>query len=144
MKISLQNKLNLTKAKSYATKLNGVTSFKISLLHEDDFVWHRKMLKEINKIDNFIERKSFNIPLNINSLISLFASTLNVQKNINCNIFYVGEVCISLCVEDLSAFILSLFSINGTYDFSLAFTSPDRVIVLSDNEYEVEFYYMHK
>ena len=63
MKISLKEKLNLTKAKNYVTKLNGISSFNISFLNEDGFIWHRKMLMEINKIDNNIKKKVFNLPV---------------------------------------------------------------------------------
>ncbi len=61
-----------------------------------------------------------------------------------CNMFYSGNVSISFYVESFSDFILSLFSINRTYDFSLVFMSPDRVIALSDNEYDIHLYYIHK
>ncbi|EGN3009122.1 hypothetical protein ACUVOY_005157 [Escherichia coli] len=144
MKISLEDKLNLIRAKDYASQLNGVTSFDVSFLRKNDFMWHREMLMAINKTDNIIERRVFNLPLNINDLARDVESTLNVKKDILCNIFYNGDVCISLHVENFSNFILSLFSINETYDLSLAFTFPDRLIVLSDNEYDVQLYYIHK
>ncbi|OTQ11753.1 hypothetical protein B6D11_12390, partial [Gilliamella apicola] len=69
MKISLKEKLNLTKAKNYVTKLNGISSFNISFLNENEFIWHRKMLMEINKIDNNIKKKVFNLPINRNVLM---------------------------------------------------------------------------
>ncbi|EKR9032341.1 TPA: hypothetical protein KYD85_004637, partial [Escherichia coli] len=56
MKISLEDKLNLIRAKDYASKLNGVTSFDVSFLRKNDFMWHREMLMAINKTDNIIER----------------------------------------------------------------------------------------
>ncbi|WP_250151558.1 hypothetical protein [Escherichia coli] len=49
MKISLEDKLNLIRAKDYASKLNGVTSFDVSFLRKNDFMWHREMLMAINK-----------------------------------------------------------------------------------------------
>lgn len=42
MKISLKDKLNLFRAKDYATKLDGISSFNISYLHDNEFIWHRK------------------------------------------------------------------------------------------------------
>ena len=71
-------------------------------------------------------------------------SILNVKKDTICNLFYYENICISFCVENFSNFILSLFKINRTYDFSLALTSPDRVIVLSDNEYDIHLYNIQK
>ncbi|WP_198199689.1 hypothetical protein [Gilliamella sp. W8145] len=56
MKTILKDKLNLFRARDYATKLNGVSSFNVSFLHDNEFIWHRKMLKEINKIDNDIKK----------------------------------------------------------------------------------------
>ena len=144
MKISLKDKLNLFRAKDYATKLDGISSFNISFLHDNEFIWHRKMLMEINKIDNIIKKKVFNLPINRNVLVSEVESILNIKKDIICNMFYYGDICISFYVENFSNFILSLFSINKTYDFSLAFTSPDRVIALSDNEYDIYLYYIQK
>ena len=41
MKISLKDKLNLFRAKDYATKLDGISSFNISFLHDNEFIWHR-------------------------------------------------------------------------------------------------------
>lgn len=144
MKTSLKDKLNLFRARDYATKLDGVSSFNVSLLHDNEFIWHRKMLKEINKIDNDIKKIFFNLPINRNILAREVESILNIKKDIMCNMFYSGDVSIFFYVESFSDFILSLFSINRTYDFSLAFTSPDRVIVLSDNEYDIHLYYIHK
>lgn len=80
MKISFEYKLNLIRAKYYASKLNGVTSFDVSFLRKNDFMWHREMLMAINKTDNIIERKIFNLPLNINDLARDVKSTLNVKK----------------------------------------------------------------
>ncbi|MEL8174870.1 hypothetical protein J4V41_25590, partial [Escherichia coli] len=90
MKISLEDKLNLIRAKDYASKLNGVTSFDVSFLRKNDFMWHREMLMAINKTDNIIERRVFNLPLNINDLARDVESTLNVKKDILCNILYNG------------------------------------------------------
>lgn len=36
MNISLKDKLNLFRARDYATKLNGVSSFNVSFLHDND------------------------------------------------------------------------------------------------------------
>lgn len=144
MKISLKEKLNLTKAKNYVSKLNGISSFNISFLNENEFIWHRKMLMEINKIDNNIKKKVFNLPINRNVLMREVETILNVKKDTICNMFYYGDVCISFYIENFSDFLLSLFSINRTYDFSLALTSPDRVIVLSDNENDIHLYYIKK
>ncbi|MBI0037823.1 hypothetical protein H3T61_06250 [Gilliamella sp. B14384H2] len=144
MKTSLKDKLNLFRARDYATKLNGISSFNVSLLHDNEFIWHRKMLIEINKIDNDIKKIFFNLPINRNVLAREVESILNIKKDIMCNMFYSGNVSISFYVESFSDFILSLFSINRTYDFSLVFTSPDRVIALSDNEYDIHLYYIHK
>lgn len=144
MKTNLKNKLNLIKAKNYASKIDGVSSFNISFLHENEFVWHREKLMEINKIDNIIKKKVFNLPINRNVLMREVETILNVKKDTICNMFYYGDVCISFYIENFSDFLLSLFSINRTYDFSLALTSPDRVIVLSDNEYDIHLYYIKK
>lgn len=144
MKTILKDKLNLFRARDYATKLDGVSSFNVSLLHDNEFIWHRKMLIEINKIDNEIKKIFFNLPINRNVLAREVESILNIKKDIMCNMFYSGNVSISFYVESFSDFILSLFSINRTYGFSLVFTSPDRVIALSDNEYDIHLYYIHK
>lgn len=144
MKTNLKNKLNLIKAKNYASKIDGVSSFNISFLHENEFVWHRERLMEINKIDNIIKKKVFNLPIKRNVLVREVESILNVKKDTICNLFYYENICISFCVENFSNFILSLFKINRTYDFSLALTSPDRVIVLSDNEYDIHLYNIQK
>ncbi|MDC9134140.1 hypothetical protein PSJ72_18805 [Escherichia coli] len=92
MKISLEDKLNLIRAKDYASKLNGVTSFDVSFLRKNDFMWHREMLMAINKTDNIIERRVFNLPLNINDLARDVESTLNVKKNIFFAIYSIMEM----------------------------------------------------
>ena len=144
MKTNLKDKLNLIKAKNYASKIDGVSSFNISFLHENEFVWYRERLMEINKIDNIIKKKVFNLPIKRNVLVREVESILNVKKDTICNLFYYENICISFCVENFSNFILSLFKINRTYDFSLTLTSPDRVIVLSDNEYDIHLYNIQK
>ena len=70
-------------------------------------------------------------------------SLLKIEKT-SCRLVFEGKSVISACVNDFYSFITSVFILNKTYDISLLFQSPDRVISISDNEYDVDFYYVKK
>lgn len=142
MSIKLEEKLLLNRAKKYAAKLKGIGSFSISLLRENDFIWHRKKLIKIHKIDNEIKRKTYSHPIDILDLYRSAIAPLNILNQVHCYLFYEGSVCIFIQCTDFYSLLDSIFKLEHTYDLSLSFTSPDRILAINDSEYELEVYYV--
>ncbi|WP_318390466.1 hypothetical protein [Enterobacter sp.] len=137
----IEEKLLLLRAKKFADNLEGLESFSISLLGNDIFAWHRDKLKKSYAIDDRNERICFEQPVGTDQLIGAVISLLSIDKQFSCWIFYEGRCAIFVRGDDFHVFLVSMFKLNKTYDLSLIFESPDRVISISDNEYDVDIYY---
>lgn len=140
----IEEKLLLLRAKKFADKLEGLESFSISLLGKDVFLWHRDELKAANSIDNKDERVCFKQPVAEDKIISAVISLLKIDKQFFCWLVYEGRCGIFVRGSDFHLFLASIFRLNHTYDVSLIFKSPDRVIAISDNEYDVDIYHKLK
>lgn len=143
MKNKIEDKLLLFRAKKFAVNLEGLNSFSIYPLDNDIFLWHREKLKTAYAIDNRNHKISLEQPVKMNEIIRTMTSLLKIEKT-SCCLVFEGKSVISACVNDFYSFITSVFRLNKTYDISLLFQSPDRVISISDNEYDVDFYYVKK
>lgn len=137
----IEEKLLLLKAKKFADNLEGLESFSISLLENDNFSWHRDKLKKANAIDDRNDNVFFEQPAGADELISAVTSLLNIDTQFSCWLLYEGRCGIFVRVSDFHIFLVSIFKLNKTYDLSLIFESPDRVITISDNAYNVDIYY---
>ncbi|PKA30688.1 hypothetical protein CWR41_12580 [Cedecea lapagei] len=141
MKNKIEDKLLLLRAKKFADNLEGLDFFSIYPLDNDIFLWHREKLKTAYAIDNTNDKISLEQPVKTNEIIRIMASLLKIENKTSCWLVYEGRSVISACVNDFHSFLTSVFRLNKTYDISLLFQSPDRVISISDNEYDVDIYY---
>ncbi|TBR63340.1 MULTISPECIES: hypothetical protein [unclassified Escherichia] len=140
----IEEKLILLRAKKFTDNLEGLESFSISLLGNDIFLWHRDELKMANAIDNKNERVLFKQPVAEDKLINAVISLLNIDKIFLCWLVYEDRCGIFIRGNDFKLFLASVFRLNNSYDASLIFESPDRVISISDNEYDVDIFYKLK
>jgi hypothetical protein len=138
---NLEEKLLLMRAKRYANDLDGVDVFSISLLKDKDFLWHRQELREANNLCRKIERVIYTKPGDVDGFIKNIMTLLNISNQFSCYLFYEGRVCISICGNDFYRFSMKIIKLNRTYDLSLVFISPDRILSVSDNEYDLDIYY---
>lgn len=141
MKNKIEDKLLLLRAKKFADNLEGLDFFSIYQLDNDIFSWHREKLKIAYAIDNTNDKISLEQPVKMNEIIRIMASLLKIENKTSCWLVYEGRSVISVCVNDFHSFVTSVFRLNKTYDISLLFQSPDRVISISDNEYDIDIYY---
>jgi len=137
----IEEKILMLRAKKFADNLEGLESFSISLLGDDVFSWHRDKLKKANAIDDRNGNVFFEQPVRVDELISAVISLLNIDAQFSCWLLYEGRCGIFARGKDFHVFLVSIFKLNNTYDLSLVFESPDRVISISDNEYDVDIIY---
>lgn len=137
----IEAKLLMLRARKFADKLEGLELFSISLLDNDDFFWHRDKLKIANTIDDKNHRVCLEQPVEIDKLIITITSLLGVDKQFSCLLIYEGRCGVFVRGNDFHSFLVSAFRLNRTFDLSLIFEFPDRVISISDNEYNVDIYY---
>ena len=140
MNNTLKEKLLLVRAKKYANAINGINRYSISLLRNDDFSWHRQELRKSYSLDHKGEI-IYNHPIKINDLIESIMTLLNIKSIFFCYLLFEGEVCISVNGNDFYNFLMSIFKLEGSYNASLIFTNPDRVLNINDNEYDVDIHY---
>ncbi|EAA7007515.1 hypothetical protein AVW22_24295, partial [Salmonella enterica] len=101
-------------------------------------------LKAANSIDNKDERLCFKQPVEEDKIISAVISLLKIDKQFFCWLVYEDMCGIFVRGSDFHLFLVSIFRLNHTYDVSLIFESPDKVIAINDNEYVVDIYHKLK
>lgn len=137
----IEDKLLLLRAKKFADSIEGIDSIFISLLGNDMLLWHRDKLTIANAIDNGNGRICFEQPARMDELIRAVISTLGIEGGFSCWLVYEGRCGMLSCLNNAHSFLTSIFRTNNTYDISLIFESPEKVISISDNEYNVDIYY---
>lgn len=140
----LEEKLLLNRAREFSNNINGIDSFSISLLNEDDFFWHREELKRANAINDEVKKIHFEQPVKERNLVETIIDLLHITNEFTCYFFYEGVVSVCVRGNDFYSFLVSMFKLNDTYDLSLIFKSPDRVFIISDDEYSLDIYYKMK
>lgn len=146
MKNSLEEKLMLSKAKAYMKKFESIESFDMVLSDESMCVWHAERLSKIRKIDIDLSayqssnNEKISCPINKFDFIKKIEKKCNVENKFSCSFFRNG-VFISVRGECFSSFLKELFDINDTFDFSLMFFLPNRLIAANDNDHDVELFY---
>ncbi|WP_312215348.1 hypothetical protein [Pantoea vagans] len=140
----LEEKILLRRASSFAENLKGIESFTVSLLEENDFSWHKKELKIARAIDIKHNGLYFRQPAEENEVITSVLRLMKVDKCFSCCLIFEGLCGVFVSVNDLQSFLQSIFRLSGTYDLSLVFESPDGILNISDDEYEVEVYHKLK
>ena len=143
MKNKIEDKLLLFRVNKFAVNLEGLNFFSIYPIENDIFLWHREKLKTAYAIDNRNDKFSLEQPVKMNEIIRIMTSLLKIEKT-SCCLVFEGKSVISTYVNDFHSFLTSVFRLNKTYDISLLFQSPDRVISISDNVYDVDIYYVKK
>ncbi|MDQ1211404.1 hypothetical protein [Pantoea anthophila] len=140
----LEEKILLRRASSFAENLKGIESFTVSLLEENDFSWHKKELEIARAIDIKNKGLYFQQPVEESKVIASVLRVMKLDRCFSCCLIFEGLCGVFVRVNDLQSFLQSIFKLSGTYDLSLVFESPDGILNISDDEYEVEVYHKLK
>ncbi|MDR1849999.1 MAG: hypothetical protein LBQ75_08160, partial [Zoogloeaceae bacterium] len=140
----LEEKLLLLRARKYANSLaslDGVDAVSVSLLKEDDFLWHRQEMRKTYAIDREIEGIVYPLPVNADDLIQQITGLLDLSDQFSCYFFYEGACIITINGNSFRKFLMSFFEMQQTYDLGLIFINPDRILTVDDGEYDLFIYH---
>ncbi|PIT13076.1 hypothetical protein BGI33_02900 [Snodgrassella alvi] len=141
MNNKLEKKLLYIKAKEYVSQLKGIESFTISYVNDEDFVWYKKQLKLFFKIDQIDSLITLEHPISKKELIEIINKILKNKTFSKCIQLFEEKIAIHLNINNLDDFLNSIFRYNQTFDLSLLFLEPERILVINDDEYEVHLHY---
>ncbi|WP_141673027.1 hypothetical protein [Gilliamella sp. App6-5] len=141
MNNKLEKKLLYIKAKEYVSQLKGIESFTISYVNDEDFVWYKKQLKLFFKIEQIDSRMTLEHPISKKKLIEIVNNILKNNGFSKCIQLFEEKIAIHLNINNLDEFLNSIFRYNQTFDLSLLFLKPERILVINDDEYEVHLHY---
>ncbi|KAB5619254.1 hypothetical protein F7234_22355 [Pseudomonas putida] len=79
-------------------------------------------------------------PAKVHEVISAVIDASNINKNFECWLFFENKIGLNFYGYDFGAFLGSLFRLDKNYDAQLAFTDPDFIISLSDDEHAIEMH----
>ncbi|WP_187655560.1 hypothetical protein [Xenorhabdus sp. PB62.4] len=117
-------------------KIHGIKNVSISLVNEEEFQWHREIHNSILKGEEIPECK-LDLPVSEEDIYLYIQSKIHIGE---CNSHYMlfeGLAIISFNIVNLHDFLSSYFALNKTFDISVLSLNPMRIIVISDEEYEL-------
>jgi hypothetical protein len=136
----LEKKLLYKKAKEYVSQLEGIESFTISYVNDEDFIWYKEQLKLFFKIDQIDSEIRLEHPISKKKLIEIINKILN-NNFFKCIQLFEEKIAIHLNINYLDNFLNSIFKYNQSFDLSLLFLEPERILVINDDEYEIYLHY---
>lgn len=136
----LSNKQLTLRAQKYASHLLGIQSYKLKHLRPDDFSWHRETINYMHTLAEKADGRLLPHPTKANEVISAVTDASNIYKEFECWIFFENRIGLNFYGYDFGAFLGSLFRLDKSYDAQLAFTDPDFIISLSDDEHAIEMH----
>ncbi|KLU14469.1 MULTISPECIES: hypothetical protein [Xenorhabdus] len=139
MNSRLEEKLLLLRARKYIDKIQGINNIVISLDNGKEFQWHRKICNSILKGNEKPEYK-LDLPINKEDVYSYVQSEIHIGESNNYYMFFEGLVIISFTIVNLRDFLYSHFSLNKTFDISVLSLNPMKIIVISEEEYELSIF----
>jgi hypothetical protein len=136
----LEKKLLYKKAKEYVSQLEGIESFTISYVNDEDYIWYKEQLKLFFKIDQIDSEIRLEHPISKKKLIEIINKILN-NNFFKCIQLFEEKIAIHLNINYLDNFLNSIFKYNQSFDLSLLFLEPERILVINDDEYEIYLHY---
>jgi len=141
MEAHLKEKLLLLRARKYASQLDGVVDWSISLVKDDDFLWHRQEFGKAWK--GYSENRMFygDLPIDVDDFIKHIMKLLNISNSFSCYFVYDWRAYIAVDGDDFYKFAMKMFEIKHGYSLALVLINPDRILSIHQHEYDVEIYY---
>ncbi|WP_458118915.1 hypothetical protein [Paenibacillus sp. Z6-24] len=139
----MQQKLTYSKIRRYADQLKGITGMVIIDRQTIDTSWHEQMLRSIH---HYGQRTSPTAVLPYpadEDFTHIWVKSLLQEAGVQKVIQPVDDTfSLSMMIRDKDLFLNSLWKVQGNRDMTLMMFRPDRLIVFSDNEYELEYFHI--
>ncbi|QMG49284.1 hypothetical protein HVY57_08105 [Escherichia fergusonii] len=134
-----QAKFLIYKANKFIQYLDGINFFNLHLLNRIS-PQVRKEIQQAYAIDSTNNRIYLPHPVDINLLMRYLITLSGTDKIFSCWLIFEGRLKIVMEGDNFPLFVESIFREQGSYDLTLFFDIPRRVIVVSDNEYHLDIY----
>ncbi len=139
MNNKLQEKLLLLRAKKYINRIRGIKNIAVNLDDYTQFQWHRDIYNKILRRSELPEYK-IALPASQQDIYLYLQPKINIDKSSCYYMFFEGKVIISFYFADFYDFFLSHMLLNNTFDMNILSLNPDRVIDISEDEYDLNIY----
>ncbi|WP_046214425.1 hypothetical protein [Paenibacillus wulumuqiensis] len=139
----MQQKLAYSKIKRYADQLQGITGVVIMDRQTIDTSWHEQMLRSIHRYEQRPAPTAV-LPYPADAdFAHIWVKSLLQEAGVQKVIQPVDDTFwLSMTIIDKDLFLNSLWEGQGNRDVTLMMFRPDRLIVFSDNEYELEYFHI--
>ncbi|MFP2424029.1 hypothetical protein ACLEXA_21235 [Pseudescherichia vulneris] len=134
MNNKLNEKLLWLKAKKYIDSIDGITNVSMDIMSELTFGWHRDVLSKIWADKERLKRK-ISLPNQVEDVFECILHDIELSENAIFHIPFENRLIISFAIVDFKGVFLSNIEWNKTYDMSILLLNPNRVIVISEDEY---------
>lgn len=135
----IEEKILILKANKFIQHLDGINFFNLYLLQKIP-PQVRKEIEQAYAIDSTNNRIYLPHPVDINLLMDYLITLSGTDKFFSCWLIFEGRLQIVMEVDNFPLFIESIFREQGSYDLTLFFDIPPKVIVVNDNEYHLDIY----
>lgn len=125
-------KLLALKAKNYSTNLYGVKNVRYLMADGGKLAWHKNTLQQLLRAPAQAEN-TLPPPYSKMEAMRWVAKKAGLKPGSTAHILFEGNVLISFQLADVEEFVLCVFHINTSCDFSLFLTDPDAVLLIHES-----------
>ncbi len=139
---SLSERLLISKARRYASMLEGVDAYQVALLDDETLAWQRLALARLRSLDDVGLQARLAHPVAPAALPRAIIALTGLTGAFSCWVVYQGVVGVALQGRDFDLFLQRYLASHSSCDLSLAFESPEAVLCVNDNEHDVTLHYL--
>jgi hypothetical protein len=125
-------KMLALKAKNFSTNLYGVKNIKFFMVDGSKLAWHKNAMDILMKAP-VVAENTLASPYSKMDAMQWVAKKIGLKPGAVANILFEDVVLISFQLDDLEEFILCVFKLNATCDFSLFLFEPDAAMVIHES-----------
>ena len=125
-------KLIALKAKNFSTNLYGVKNIKFFMVDGGKLSWHKSALEHLLRSPVTAEN-TLPAPYTKMDAMRWVTQKIALKPGAIANILFENAVLISFQMTDIEEFILCVFQLNTSCDFSLFLFEPDAAIVIHES-----------
>ncbi|MFK3772785.1 hypothetical protein [Pseudomonas sp. NPDC089406] len=139
---SLSERLLISKARRYASTLEGVDAYQVVLLDDETLAWQRLALARMRSFEDVGLQARLAHPVAPAALQRAIIALTGLTEAFSGWVVYEGVVGVALQGSDFDLFLQRYLASHSSCDLSLAIESPEAVLCVNDNEHDVTLHYL--
>jgi len=141
---SLSERLLISKARRYASTLEGVDACQVVLLDDETLAWQRLALTRMRSFEDVGLQACLAHPVAPAALQRAIIALTGLTGAFSGWVVYEGVVGVALQGSDFDLFLQRYLASHSSCDLPLAFESPEAVLCVNDNEHDVTLHYLRR